>query len=124
VVKFRRKRVTDSTLELAQRILADFNEQNHSNYGSLNSKGQPSEDLSRILRVLIEESDPPDFDLASRMIRWRLARPFKATGWDSKPSTGVVFGPGVYASNRESVLAAANGAGRFSEYDVGTRSGA
>lgn len=100
--KFRGKPVPASRLELAEQILADFNEQNRSKYGSLNGRGQPSENLKRILGALEEAVPQLTFEEAQAMTRWRLAHPFDGTRWQGKPHTGVVFGPGVVEANRES----------------------
>lgn len=98
VVMFDRRRVPAPRLELAERILAEFNQQAGTGYSAYTGRGRPSEDLKRIISALTDAQPPLDFDEAQRVIAWRLRDPF----WEGRPHTGVVFGPKVFAANRES----------------------
>jgi hypothetical protein len=102
VVTFDRKPVPSERLELAQAILQDFNDQAGTSYGPFTGRGRPSEDLKRVLGALADADPPLTLEEARRVTRARLARPF----WEGRPHTGVVFGPKVFAGNRE---AASNG---------------
>lgn len=102
-VTFARKPVPKATLELAEQLLDEFNTKAGTHYGAYTAQGQPSEDLRRILGALIGATPPLTFDEGQRIIRWRLAAPERF--WQGKPHTGVVFGPGVFSSNRENATA-------------------
>jgi hypothetical protein len=111
VVTFDRKPVPDERLELAQAILRDFNDQAGTSYSAFTGRGRPSEDLKRVLGALADADPPLTLDEARRITRARLARPF----WEGRPHTGVVFGPKVFAGNREAAMGnGSNGPAVFS----------
>lgn len=110
VVTFDRRPVPTERLALAERLLDEFNRQAGTSYSAFTGRGRPSEDLRRIIGALTDATPPLDFDEAQRMIAARLANPF----WEGRPHTGVVFGPKVFASNRESA-AGPNGTTRSTE---------
>ena len=102
VITFRRRPVTADNRTLAEAILAEFNEQAGTNYGAYTGDGRASEDLKRILGAIHDSAPPLTLAEAKRVIHWRLTapRPF----WQGRPHTGVVFGPNVFPSNRESAI--------------------
>lgn len=106
VFTFRRRPVNADQRTLAEAILADFNEQARTGYGAYTATGAPSEDLKRILGAIADATPPLALDEAARITKWRLTHPF----WQGRPHTGVVFGPNVFASNRESARAPSGGA--------------
>jgi hypothetical protein len=91
VVKFDRKPVPTGRLELAQRLLADFNEQAGTSYGAFTGTDKPSDSLKRIIGALTQRPDVTE-QQAHDAIAWQLDHPF----WDGPAHTGVVFGPGVW----------------------------
>jgi hypothetical protein len=105
VVRFDRKPVPASRLELAERILAEFNRQAGTGYGAYTGRGKPSEDLRRLIGALTDATPALEFDEAARMITVALANPY----WEGRPHTGVVFGPKVAGRYREQARTA-NGA--------------
>lgn len=106
VVRFDGKPVPAPRLELATAILTDFNAQAGTSYKPLTGRGRPSEDLKRILGALVDADPPLTLDEAKRITNVRLRTPF----WTGKPSPGVVFGPKIFAANREAATATRNGA--------------
>lgn len=99
VVRFKRRPVPKSKLDLAVAILDDFNEQAGTSYGAFNGSGGPSPNLQRILGTVIDTLPDLTFDQAQRMTRHALADPW----WDGPPQTGNVFGPGVAERNFQAV---------------------
>jgi hypothetical protein len=102
VITFRRRRRPEDTRTLAEAILEEFNHQAGTNYGAYTAEGSASEDLKRILGAISDAAPPLTLLEAKRVIHWRLTapRPF----WTGRPHTGVVFGPNVFPSNRESAV--------------------
>lgn len=98
LIAFRRRPVPDDVRTLAEAILADFNQQAGTNYGAYTGEQRPSEDLKRILGAVSDATPPLTLAEAARITRWRLQHPF----WTGRPHTGVVYGPNVFPSNRES----------------------
>jgi hypothetical protein len=101
LLTFGKAKVSDEQRILAEAILHEFNQQAGTGYGAYRGDGKPSEDLKRILGALRDADPPLTLAEAGRVIRWRLAHPFGGR-WEGKPHTGVVFGPSVFAANRES----------------------
>ena len=106
VVRFDGKPVPAPRLELATAILSDFNAQAGTSYKPLTGRKRPSEDLKRILGALADADPPLTLNEAKRITSVRLRTPF----WTGKPSPGVVFGPKVFAANREAATSTRNGA--------------
>lgn len=105
VVRFERKPVPRVRLELAERLLAEFNQKAGTDYSAYTGNGHASEDLRRIIGALTRRPDV-DFDQAAASIHWQLhtASPY----WQGAPHTGVVFGPKVFDSCLASAQAAKN----------------
>jgi hypothetical protein len=95
-VKHGGKLVPADRLTLAEAIVADFNAQAGTSYGTRKGTNAPSENLSRVLTAI---GDHPDItaDVAQRMIAVQLARPY----WQGRPDLGNVFGPRVVERNLE-----------------------
>lgn len=102
LIAFRRRPVSDDVRTLAEAILADFNQQAGTNYSAYTAEGRPSEDLKRILGAISDATPPLALAEAARITHWRLTAP--KPFWTGRPHTGVVFGPNVFPSNRESAI--------------------
>lgn len=109
VVKFDRKPVPLDRLALAERLLADFNEQASTSYSAFAGDGKPTEGLKRIIGALTSRPDATEA-WAARAVTWQLAHPY----WDGPAHPGVVYGPGPWDKALEATKTepAANGADR------------
>jgi hypothetical protein len=110
-VKFDRRPVPPDRLELAKRILIEFNRQAGTAYEAFTRRGKPSEDLRRIIGALTDAVPALDFDEATRMIEAALLKPY----WEGRPHTGVVFGPKVISRYREQAKQV-NGSGSLAPF--------
>ena len=103
-VTFDRKPVPQDRLDLAHRLLADFNTQAGTGYAPYTGNGKTSENLKRIIGGLTRRPDV-DEAWAQRAIRRQLKRPDPF--WDGPPHTGVVFGEGTWDQVLEATKIAA-----------------
>lgn len=97
VIRFDRKPVPQHRLDLAEQILAEFNQQAGTGYQPYTGADKPSEGLRRIIGALTARP-AVDLEQAAAAIRWQLAHPY----WDGAPQPGNVFGPGVFDGAVES----------------------
>jgi hypothetical protein len=103
-VKHRGKVVPAERLALAEAIVADFNAQAGTGYGTFKASGQPSANLGRVLSALVEYPDITA-EIAQRMVAMQLADPY----WTGRPDLGNVFGGQALEKNRERVRTATPG---------------
>lgn len=101
-VRFAGKVVSAERVELAERLLDQFNELAGTRHGAYTDRGNPSESLKRILGAITDRSSVTEEEWKAAAT-WALTKAEKF--WQGKPDTGVVYGPGVIGRNLESATA-------------------